>query len=349
MKNLLTLSVMLSGLILQANATVWRVNNNIGVQADFTSVSAAITAAAAGDTIYIEVSATVYNESITVTKKLIFLGTGYYLSDTANHETQWNTHSATISGIYFNSGSKGSKMSGVDIDGGIQLNDSLITIERCYCNSYIYLAPGVSSYADHDTIRQCSLYGLVSNNAASGSARGLMIYNNLIPGSIQLQSNLANTTIYFINNVFGNYTFSCQNCVFQNNIFFGNNFGAYGTSNYFANNLFAYSSSQSGVPVGNNNQFSVSMSTVFVVAATNYYTPPAGFSHDGQYQLADGSPAIGAGDINGTAVDCGVFGGPAPYVLSGMPNIPSIYSLTVPAQVNDGTPDINISLSAAAH
>lgn len=348
MKHLLFLSAMFTILALQANAKVWRVNNNTGVQADFTTISAAVTAAAAGDTIYIEGSATQYADA-TIAKQLTIIGTGYYLADTANHETQWNTHTGAIGNIYFNSGSKGSKISGVEIDGGVQLNDSLVTIERCYCNSYIYLAQGSGTYADHDTIRQCSAYGIVSNNAASGSAKDVMVYNNIIPGSIQFQSNLANTTVYFINNVFGNFTFKSENCVFQNNIFFGNSFDTYGSSNYFANNLFSYSSAQSGVPTGNSNQFSVDMSTVFVAASTNYSTAPTGFSHDGQYRLVAGSPAIGAGNINGVTVDCGAFGGPAPYVLSGMPNIPSIYSLTVPAQVNDGTPSINISLSAAAH
>lgn len=34
-----------------ASAKIWRVNNNIGVQADFTTLQAAIDGAASGDTI----------------------------------------------------------------------------------------------------------------------------------------------------------------------------------------------------------------------------------------------------------------------------------------------------------
>ena len=45
-------------------------------------------------------------------------------------------------------------------------------------------------------------------------------------------------------------------------------------------------------------------------------------------ELKAGSPAIGGG-VSGA--DCGAFGGPAPYVLSGVPNLPHIYEADVPA------------------
>lgn len=348
-------SLLLSGIaflfVLQANATIWRVNNNTGVQADYTNVPAAVSAAAAGDTIYVEGSATAYS-NFTIDKQLTVIGTGYFLTDTANHKTQWNTNSSKIGGTYsitFDPGSQGSKISGLETNGHIRLNDSLITIERCY-TKFVYLAFSAGSYADHDTIRQCVLYGVISHQPSS-YARGVMIYNNLFTATSNFASNLTHTTAYFINNVFetSSFVFNCENSVFQNNIFLNTKFGAYGTSNYFSNNLFSHSSSNTGVPTGNNNQFSVNTDSIFVAENTNFNTVPAGFSHDGQYQLAAGSPALDAGDINGTTVDCGIFGGPAPYILSGMPNIPSIYSLTVPTQVNSGTATMNISLSAAAH
>ena len=47
---------------------------------------------------------------------------------------------------------------------------------------------------------------------------------------------------------------------------------------------------------------------------------------DGQWQLAPESPANGAG-IN--QEDLGMFGGPAPYVLAGMPDIPRITFVSV--------------------
>ncbi len=51
-----------------------------------------------------------------------------------------------------------------------------------------------------------------------------------------------------------------------------------------------------------------------------------GYSTDGKWQLKTGSPAIGAG-VSG--VNCGVFGGVTPYVLSGVPNLPHIYQAAI--------------------
>lgn len=360
MKHLLTLAAMLTLTALQANAKIWRVNNNTGVQADFTNIQTAVNAAATGDTIYIESSATQYSETVTISKKLTFIGTGYFLTDAANPETQWNTNAATVGHWIFAPGSAGSKASGLYMNSYQYLNDVDVTIERCYINGQVIFGNGNNIVCDHDTVRQCAINSQITcqPGGTTFSAQGEMVYNNIINGNVSFSYNslgLPNTSVYFINNDFiNNFSFISENCVYQNNIFYGPAFGAYGSSNYFANNIFSNTSTSSSVPAGNSNQFGIDMKTVYDAAISTPYNsfsnPPTGMSHDGQFQLiATTSPAIGAGNINGTTVDCGAFGGPAPYVLSGMPGIPSIYSLTVPAQVNNGTPSINISLSAAAH
>ena len=61
------------------------------------------------------------------------------------------------------------------------------------------------------------------------------------------------------------------------------------------------------------------------------------YSDDAKWKLKTGSPAIGAG-VSG--VDCGAFGGPTPYVLSGVPNLPHIYEATIP-----GTAYSNLGLA----
>ena len=68
----------------------------------------------------------------------------------------------------------------------------------------------------------------------------------------------------------------------------------------------------------NNNQANVSEASLFLGALTE--------STDGKWQLKAGSPAIGAGE---GGVDCGAFGGPQPYILSGLPVGPVIYELNV--------------------
>ena len=58
--------------------------------------------------------------------------------------------------------------------------------------------------------------------------------------------------------------------------------------------------------------------------------------------LKTGSPAIGAG-MNG--VDCGIFGGNQPYVLSGIPPIPSIFEINYTAVGSSAVP-IQVNLKA---
>lgn len=61
-----------------------------------------------------------------------------------------------------------------------------------------------------------------------------------------------------------------------------------------------------------------------------YPNNPNNLSLDARNQLAPNSPARGAGEYG---TDCGAFGGDDPYVLSGIPDIPIIYQLSVPSQV----------------
>jgi hypothetical protein len=74
------------------------------------------------------------------------------------------------------------------------------------------------------------------------------------------------------------------------------------------------------------------MSTVFIGTG----------STDGKWQLKDNSPAKGAG-TEGT--DIGPFGGPKPYILSGIPNIPRIYFFDSPTSVT-GTTGLPVHLKA---
>ena len=64
-----------------------------------------------------------------------------------------------------------------------------------------------------------------------------------------------------------------------------------------------------------------------ITAATNVFTVSGG-TEDSKWRLSPDSPARGAGS-GGT--DIGAFGGVAPYVLSGVPGMPRITRLSVPA------------------
>jgi len=95
------------------------------------------------------------------------------------------------------------------------------------------------------------------------------------------------------------------------------------TGNNISYNLMAIAGTNS-----NHNQFSVDMTTVFVDFNGVHSSP------DGKWQLAEGSLAKGAGS---SGVDCGIFGGSTPYVLSGIPDLPHIYEADIPATANTGS------------
>jgi hypothetical protein len=328
-------SFLFSGI--SVSAKIWRVNNNTGVVADFNNVAAAITAASAGDTIHIEASATQY-PGFNITKRLVIIGTGYFFTDaTPNPKTQANTSAAQInSGLEFMAGSAGSVIEGLTIP-GIFLDDGTITIQRNNITSYLYVGFHASSTCNADTVRQNYIYGVVSQTSTS-TITNLMFYNNIVFGTgFDFSSDINNTSGFAINNVFLSGSFSCVNMTFQNNIISNANFSTYLSSNVFFNNI----ASNTGVPTGNGNQQNVDMNTVF-----NGYSSGTGFSSDGRFKLKAGSPAISAGSINSVTVDCGAFGGPAPYVLSGMPAIPSIYAFSAPSSVPTGTTTINITVSS---
>lgn len=342
-----------------SEAKIWRVSNIPGSGADFSTLAEAAESASVnpGDTLHLEASSTNYTGA-TIIKKLFILGPGYFLTETPNEKTQWNKNEASIrSRIIFDPGSAGSIITGISFisSANIFINDSLITIERNYFStsvSYpsIQIAADANSYADGTIIRQNFFRqtnsDCIRSGNASGQAKDVLIHNNIIGGDINFKSNPDNVSAVFINNTFTRTNkLETSNCVYQNNVFRSPNFGIYLDGNVYYNNVLA----NTAIPEEGGNIQSVDLNTVFVNYNKGGTSPDEGFSSDGRFVLQSGSPASGHGELNGNVVDCGAFGGPAPYILSGMPSIPSIYELTVPAQVNSGSATMNISVSAAGH
>ncbi|MEP6676911.1 MAG: hypothetical protein ABJA78_17245 [Ferruginibacter sp.] len=355
------LALLCTSITLMASAKIWRVNNNTGIVADFTNIQAANDAAAVhnGDTIHVEASASGYG-GIYLNKRLVILGAGYYLTETspmvANPQTEANPNISYFSFMYLNPGSKGSVISGIYINSYCIIQDSLVTVQHCYMNGDFYFGDNgttLSAYAD--TIRQNLITGAFRAGSSSvGKYKNMLVYNNIIGGSsMDFSSNINRVDGYFINNDFVFYysagsqgnavNITTANFVYQNNIWGYVNFGAYQTSNVYFNNI----CNGTGVPAGNSNQQNINASTAVYKDWTGN---GAGFSSDGRFALKTGAnPASNTGTINGVSVDCGAFGGPAPYILSGMPNMPSIYTLTVPTQINAGTASMNVTISSASH
>lgn len=348
----------------QISAKVWRVNNTYLASADFTSISTAISNSSvlAGDTLYVEGSALSYG-TITLNKRLVILGTGYFISD--NDSTQAHSYPSTLDKITFNSGAQGSFIAGLYITGtyyttstlsssasvvGINTNDITISncfVENTYNSSYNDAAIFIASGVNNIIIKKCFLRTVRTSYTSSyviylaGTNTNIYIYNNIIKQNTK--SSGAGYSVYM--------TSSCE-AIIGNNVLIGNNF-VYNSVVFnniqirgtFTNSPIYFNTMQNNI--GNASQFGTidgnqsisNMATIFTYA-------PSGENIDNHYRLLQpSSPAIAAG-LNGT--DCGIFGGNDPYKLSGLPAIPAIFNANIPVG-GTTTGGINIDIKGKSH
>lgn len=320
-----TILLLLLGAFTSAHATIHRVNNS-GIAADFTTLQDAHDGATAGDTLHLEASGNSYG-NCTFIKQLVVIGTGWFLA--SNPGNQANLASAKTEALTFNPGSEGCVVSGLEVlTGNSIIKASFVRVERCrFPSLYIAYAGGLA----------VNLTGVVVN--------GCYITNSIIigySGSAVNDFTISNTYAGTINcNGGGSMNGEVRNCVMNTSTAFYGNAGVSAVNNIFngavsngvgqfTNNLFKFAE----VPATNGNQINVDMNTVF-----------AGGTGDAQFQLATGSPAIGAG-IGG--VDCGMFDGLEPYKLSGIPPVPSIFILSAATATDQGTP-LQVTISARSN
>lgn len=340
-KLVLLLSLIIIGL--SAQAKVYRLNNNPGTGAQFTSAQTAHDSCHAGDTIYVE-GTTISYGTLNINKKINLIGPGYFLAQ--NPQTQVNPSTALFGTINCNSGSAGSYLTGLDVY-YLVLYDNNIVIKRNYIRGNgaatpsLYLfgnnanilivqnyitGPQNSGYAPLYLQSGCSNV-TISNNYCEGTGGGYpviyvngassaVITNNIFKGTLN-----ANTTI--------------NNSTINNNLIIIPNGTMIGSNNSMNNN-FASSTqpSQLDTTGGNahHNYIAVNMANIVLGVG----------SSDGQWKLKPGSPAHGAG-YNGE--DCGMFGGSDPYVLSGLPTIPSIYFFAAPSS-GSGTLPVHVKIKS---
>ncbi len=290
--------------------TIWQVDNNGQNGADFLEITDAIASVEVldGDTLYVYGSTAAYTE-IVLDKRLIIIGPGYFLSE--NTGLQFNPNAATVNGINFQTGAEGSVVSAL-VSGAIGIYTHSITISRCHIHAYpidIYLFGD----ADNCLITEC----LLDNNLyhqSEGIPAGVIVSNCYLKGIGTRESQ-----VVYKNNIIDGMPL-VENSTFYNNIFIWD--GDYSDAwfeDHLINcsvysNIFMGTASSSEVLNWPDCLFNQTIESIFVDQALH--------TTDGKWQLAEDSPAIGAG-TNGT--DCGMFGGSTPYVLSGIPPIPTIY------------------------
>jgi hypothetical protein len=302
-----------------SHSAIITVDNNPTHDADFTQLNAAIESASDGDVIHLIGSAIEYQAGM-VTKSVQIYGPGYFLKENPN--TQATPIGAQISSLTLSSGSSGSFVSGVTIRGitNIAFSTDSITLQRCYFQSTVNVS---TSSINNILLQNYFARGIEIYNGASD----ILISNNIFASVptrddqfIDMNSTGANATI--INNTFVKGSQIILNdSVFRNNIIVDDGVGTWEFNNTAVSNNIVSQELIVGSP---ESQFMVVTESPFSTESS---------STDGRFMLQNAEPpppAIGGG-INGE--DLGAFGGDTPYVLSGIPVIPNIYVLEIPATV----------------
>ena len=311
-------NVLIFGLLLLsaaiANANVFRVNNLLTTdkaQKIFNTVKEAHDAAEvlAGDTLMIEGTSKIH-ANIVITKRLVLIGPGFLLNE--NPETQANVAPALFSKITVNASAAGSIFIGLTFAetssaNRFEIEAPNVIVMRCYSPYDIILLNG----ANNVQIIQNLLEGVYYSNSGHVFT-GIVLKNNIISGSLNLSSSVTYPRTFSLveNNIFLRGS-TLQASTFRNNILVGTSTFTIQASS-IANNL----TGSGQLPATNGNQ---------TYDASNLFVGKTGNSTDGQYKIKPGSPYLTAGYNN---TQPGIFGGTTPYVLSGIPPVPSVYEFS---------------------
>ncbi len=299
------------------SAKIWRVNNTPSVSADFNDLETALasTQVLAGDTIYVEGSAYEYKIN-NVTKKVTLIGPGYLLSENPN--TLENQASAiikhtTASNLYLLA--QGIVCEGLQFNCYLNIGNDDIIIRKCYFGSSSYNAiywgnnTTGSQVIKNTVITQCRVNKIEGNTSGGTSdyADGAVITNNIVNTiSYQYNATVEYNTCLVGTSLMGSISSIYGNSAIKHNI---------------VKQIVNQSDNGTSTIVNNH----AHITTDFITAST---------STDGMWQLASSSYLKTSGPNGG---EIGAFGGAAPYVLSGLPNIPHIYEIIAPTSASSAS------------
>jgi hypothetical protein len=301
----------------QLNAKVFRVNNTLPADVAhglYASVKAAHddSNVMAGDTLMIEGTITTHPD-IELTKPLVLVGPGYLL--TSNPGTQANASQAIMSQITLKPGAAGTVLIGLTFSANVSsdapyINCNNVIVMRCYLPNTLYMTGDLQNI---QIIQNYFLTATVSYQNSADRFSNVSLKNNIISGGINISSTASNPRVFSTieHNVFlGSLSLTAE--TFTHNIVSFNGTSIAVNSANIQYNLYR---NEANVPPGTGNQ---------TYDADNLFVGTAGNSVDGQYKIKQDSPYKNAG-MNGR--EPGIFGGSAPYVLSGIPPFPTIYSI----------------------
>jgi hypothetical protein len=277
---------------------------------------------------------------VTISKKLTLLGPGYFRAGGA----------ASIASVTFDANSAGSYFSGFEVTGACQINGSNITAKRNKLAALFYIGNG-ASFSNIVVVENYCMNTVYIGSSSSYQMSNFRFANNICLSSINFDTGSTSSGLVVNNtfrpdssttssNVFITYGDGIQNVSFYNNIF-TTGFGTSSTSRMFhdASRVplnFKWNIVGPGttvIPIPTDNLTNQNWSPLYAGYPTNI----TGLNNaDGRVLLKALSPAINYGrkapyGTSDPVTDAGVFGGDQPYVLSGIPVGPSIYSMNVPS------------------
>lgn len=299
--------------------------NNTGLAGpnDYETLQAAVSAASAQDIIYVYPSQ-IYYGAASIDKALIIIGPGHDVHLNTSLGIQTNLGNSKV-GLFLLQGSNGSIISGLDIsyfeiDGA---SNCLISKNKLgFCS--IEDSNNLEFFGNYFTGIANFLY-LNSNNSNISVHHNIFNNNGSSSAYSDLHTNSSsNMGLVVVNNIFRKKV-DINDSLLKNNIFLGQDAEVIGTNNAILYNVFTLGDNYGS----STNTINVDESSLFVGWPTQI-----NYSFDSRFQLAPNSPAIGAGE-NG--IDCGVFTASNPYKLSGIPDIPVIYEMTMPSTATTGS------------
>ncbi len=342
-KNLIVTAAMLFAFCGAVQAKNWRINSDPEAKADFLSINDALASLDVypGDVLYLDPGCHLPYQN--VTKGVTIIGTGYNLSGAVEE--------AFVDGFEFKAGDV--KLYGINITGNISSpysgSGNNITIERCKTRNIDFYYAGTNL-----KVLNCYVAGNVN-----GGGKGVQLRNSIVLGRVQNIKNGIIRNCVIISDC-GNSTStyehvlsSITNTSITNNIIINTNTASKveGNTTVFFNHQTISNTSETDANSINNNILSTDAEHSFDIYKSNYFigaTIEDVFEWKGtldeRFTLKEGSPAIGAG-TNG--VDCGVYGGVYPYVVSGLPKfVPYISESNIPTTPTDGKLNITLKIKS---
>jgi hypothetical protein len=359
---------------LAVNARIWRVNSDATKDPDVAQVNilfdgtnnAGNPEAANGDTIHIEPSATVYT-GFTVNKQVVIIGNGYLL--TTNAGLQVNTNNSEANGIVFATGSENSIISGVATVGLQFTNVANITVTRCRIGNIVFA--NYNAVKAGIVVTKNFITGSVTNSGFTVAGDASITFENNIFGSLTLNTGNSLNLSSQCRGLFRNNTWSGSiNNIILSNFYVTNNIIIFngstnvlgGSNNVIKNNLNNRGAAVTGgLPAGNGNQnitdVQMKGTTALLgdVFAGDVFNGTSTTPGDARFELRVGGPNTNPAIATGETIapvnnpDLGVYGATDPYKKSGIPAVPTIYGLTVPASVPPTATNMNVTISTRSN